>query len=175
MLAADEDFEATVLPALDALHNLARRLERHPHGAEDLAQEALTRAWRAWCSGVRPERPGPWLATICLNLSRDRARRGCREVTTAEQPDLPASVDVAEEAIDRLRASRVEQALRELPEDQRVAITLMDICGLTAAETAEVVGAPRGTVLARVHRGRRALARAVTGTDLPTLKERNDS
>jgi RNA polymerase sigma-70 factor (ECF subfamily) len=74
-----------------------------------------------------------------------------------------------------LRASRVEQALRELPEDQRVAITLMDICGLTAAETAEVVGAPRGTVLARVHRGRRALARAVTGTDLPTLKERNDS
>jgi RNA polymerase sigma-70 factor (ECF subfamily) len=55
----------------------------------------------------------------------------------------------------------VEQALWALPEPQRVAVALMDLAGLTAAEVAAVTGCPRGTVLARVHRGRKALARLV--------------
>jgi len=76
--------------------------------------------------------------------------------------DLPDSIDVAEEAIDRIHRGLVERALWALPAEQRVAIALMDLGGLTAAEVAKVTGSPRGTVLARVHRGRKALARLVT-------------
>jgi len=58
-------------------------------------------------------------------------------------------------------SARVERAMWALPEPQRVAVALMDLAGLTAAEVAEVTGSPRGTVLARVHRGRKTLARLV--------------
>jgi RNA polymerase sigma-70 factor, ECF subfamily len=70
-------------------------------------------------------------------------------------------VDVEAEAIDRVERAQVERALWALPEAQRVAIALMDLGGFTAAEVAQITGSPRGTVLARVHRGRKALARLV--------------
>ncbi len=72
-----------------------------------------------------------------------------------------ADVDVEADAIGRVQRSQVERALRALPEEQRVTITLMDLGGFTAAETAQLTGSRRGTVLARVHRGRKALARLV--------------
>jgi RNA polymerase sigma-70 factor (ECF subfamily) len=66
--------------------------------------------------------------------------------------------DVADVVIAGLDAQAVSRGLAELPEPQRVCIVLMDVAGYTAAETAQVLGCPRGTVLARVHRGRRRLA-----------------
>jgi RNA polymerase sigma-70 factor, ECF subfamily len=161
---SDEEFLRLTLPALDLVHNLARRFARERADAEDLVQETYLRAWAAWRSGRRPRRVEPWLATICLNAGRDRARRGATrlETPTAMAVDLPDAVDVAEAAIDRVHREIVERALWALPAPQRVAIALMDLAGLTAAEVAAVTGSPRGTVLARVHRGRKALARLVT-------------
>jgi RNA polymerase sigma-70 factor (ECF subfamily) len=164
-VASDEEFQRLTLPALDLVHNLARRFTRERADAEDLVQETYLRAWAAWRSGRRPRQVEPWLATICLNAGRDRARRAStrREtsIAMATPLDLPDRVDVAKEAIDRVHRGLVERALWALPTEQRVAIALMDLGGLSAAEVATVIGCPRGTVLARVHRGRKALARLV--------------
>lgn len=173
-----QEFVDTVMPSLDVVHNLARRLARRPAEAEDLAQDTLTRAWEAWVRGDRPASVPAWLSTICLNLARDRARRAARrpEVGWDEHvPEPTADVDVAGEAIVAVQRGQIDAALRTLPEPQHVAIVLMDICGLTAAEVAEVTAAPRGTVLARVHRGRKALAAAVhrdTADGSPPLRGR---
>lgn len=163
MQTAGEDFVVTVMPAVDLVHNLARRLVRRPGDAEDLAQDTLARAWESWTRGTRPDSVPAWLSTICLNLARDRGRRAARdrEVAWGEGLDPPGSTDVAGEAIARVQRAQVEAALWSLPEAQRIAIVLMDICGLSAAEVGAVIDAPRGTVLARVHRGRKALAAEV--------------
>jgi RNA polymerase sigma-70 factor, ECF subfamily len=165
-VASDEEFQRLTLPALDLVHNLARRFARDRADAEDLVQETYLRAWAAWSSGRRPRRVEPWLATICLNAGRDRARRASTRPETpiamAPTLELPDSADVAQQAIDRIHRGLVERALWALPSEQRVAIALMDLGGLTAAEVAKMTGSPRGTVLARVHRGRKTLARLVT-------------
>ena len=70
-----ESFVTAVMPGVDVVHNLARRLTRRRADTEDLLQETLERAWTAWQRGVRPESLNAWLSTICLNLARDRARQ----------------------------------------------------------------------------------------------------
>jgi RNA polymerase sigma-70 factor (ECF subfamily) len=162
MTAAEEFLRAT-LPALDLVHNLARRLVPNRADAEDLAQETYLRAWQAWTTGRPPRRVEPWLATICLNLGRDRARRAATrlEAATEDLADHPDATDVAAEAIDRVQRTQVERALWALPEPQRLAVTLMDLSGFTAAEAAGMLGRPRGSVLAWAHRGRKRLAQLV--------------
>jgi RNA polymerase sigma-70 factor (ECF subfamily) len=163
MATSADDFLRATLPALDLVHNLARRFAPGRADAEDLVQETYLRAWQAWTVGRPPRRVEPWLATICLNLGRDRARRAATrpEVTTEQVPDLAGPADVEAEAVSHLRRAQVERALLALPEPQRVAVTLMDLGGFTAAEAAQIMGSPRGSVLAWVHRGRKTLARLV--------------
>jgi RNA polymerase sigma-70 factor (ECF subfamily) len=162
-MATDDEFLQVTLPALDLVHNLARRFGRGRADAEDLVQETYLRAWQAWTAGNRPRRVAPWLATICLNLGRDQLRRAAlqSEVAVESLREPAADVDVEAAAIGRVERAQVERALWALSEEQRVAIALMDIVGFTAAEVATITGSPRGTVLARVHRGRKALARLV--------------
>ena len=164
-MASDDEFLRTTLPALDLVHSLARRFTRGTADAEDLVQDTYLRAWQAWTVGNRPRRAEPWLATICLNLGRDRLRRASLQPELAGEPaqEPAAEVDVAATAIGRVERAQVERALWALTEEQRIAIALMDIVGFTAAEVATITGSPRGTVLARVHRGRKALARLVGG------------
>ena len=147
---------------LDRLHNLARGLTCSAQDAEDLLQETCLLALRGW-RRQRPDEPGAWLATVCLNASRSTLRRrGARprEVTAdswlLERPDEDA--DTAGQALAGLDVRRVRDALERLPAVQREAITLMDLGGYTAAQVAGITGSPRGTVLARVHRGRKVLA-----------------
>lgn len=158
MRADEDEFLRAVMPGLDVVHNLARRLTPVRADAEDLVQETYTRAWAAWTRGVRPQRTVPWLATICLNAGRDRLRRRT-EVPLSPGHDPVDAVDVEGEALGRVRFAAAQRALWRLPAEQRIAVTLMDLCGFTAAETAAITGAPRGTVLARVHRGHKRLAR----------------
>jgi RNA polymerase sigma-70 factor, ECF subfamily len=162
-MATDDEFLQATLPALDLVHNVARRFTRDRADAEDLVQDTYLRAWQAWTVGNRPRRAEPWLATICLNLGRDRLRRASlRSEVAIEPPHEPAAdLDVEATAIGRVERAQIERALWVLSEDQRIAIALMDIVGFTAAEVATITGSPRGTVLARVHRGRKALARLV--------------
>lgn len=155
-----DDFLAATLPALDLVYNLARRLV-DPKEVEDLVQETYTRAFDAWTKGRRPRKVAPWIATICLNTGRSWLRRvATHRETLLSEPDreLAAPDDVpAEVELDLLHGT-MQRALAELPEQQRIAIALMDLAGFSAAEVARVTGSPRGTVLARVHRGRKKLA-----------------
>ena len=156
-----EEFLQATLGAMDLVHNLARRLMRDDQAAEDLVQETYLHAYDAWEKRRRPEQVEPWMATICLNLARSQMRRKRRRVQegldASPALDRPGTSDVPAEALERIRRDAVRRALWQLPEEQRIAVTLMDLCGLTASETAEVMRSPRGTVLSRVHRGRKAL------------------
>jgi RNA polymerase sigma-70 factor (ECF subfamily) len=113
MTAAD-DFLRAALPALDLVYNLARRMVPNRADAEDLAQETYLRAWQAWTAGRPPRRVEPWLATICLNLGRDRARRAATrlEVPAEALANLADPTDVAAEAIDRVRRDQIQRRCR---------------------------------------------------------------
>jgi RNA polymerase sigma-70 factor, ECF subfamily len=155
-----DDFLEATLPSLDLIYNLARRLV-DADDVEDIVQETFTRAFDAWTKGRPPRKVEPWLATICLNTSRSWLRKASTRREVASEPDanLASSVDVASEAVGNVRRDIVHRALWELPEEQRIAIALMDLGGFTASQTAKITDSPRGTVLARVHRGRKKLAR----------------
>lgn len=157
-----EEFLAETLPSLDLVYNLARRMLQRPEDVEDLVQETYLHAFGAWAQGRRPRKVEPWIATICLNAGRSWLRKA---VVRHEDPedldrfeDALASEDVEEEAMGRIRREMVHRALWRLSDGQRIAIALMDLDGLTAAQVSRVTGWPRGTVLSRVHRGRKKLA-----------------
>jgi RNA polymerase sigma-70 factor (ECF subfamily) len=110
-----------------------------------------------------------WLAAICLNVARGEGRRRSRrpvEVLTDAVAITcePAPDDVLIRVTASLDRAVIRAVLDALPEPQRLCILLMDVAGYTAAETAEALGCPRGTVLARVHRGRRRLAQVLAGS-----------
>ena len=159
-----DEFLAATLPCLDLIYNLARRTMPDRDLVEDLVQETYVRAFEAWCARRKPRRVEPWLATICLNAGRSYWRRAStRWEVAAEEVDLGGTprADVEDRAIDRVRARLVHDALWELSDEQRIAITLMDLIGFSASQVARMTGAPRGTVLSRVHRGRKKLARTL--------------
>jgi RNA polymerase sigma-70 factor, ECF subfamily len=158
---SDDEFLQAVAEHLDLVYNLARRLARSRPEAEDLVQETYLRALRGWRRRP-PEDVRAWLATICLNIARAGWRRDQARPAEVLDPDAGTTVvsghDTAAEAITGAIRDQVHRALWQLPAAQREAITLMDLCGFTAAEVAAMTGAPRGTILARVHRGRTRLA-----------------
>jgi RNA polymerase sigma-70 factor (ECF subfamily) len=155
-----DEFLNETLPCLDIIYNLARRMVRDPLVVEDLVQETYMRAFEAWTSHRRPRNVQSWMATICLNLTRSWLRRAStrREIPTEEVSDGRASPSAETEAWHRLGSHAIHAALMELPEEQRAAISLMDLGGFTAREAARITGTPRNTVLSRVHRGRKRLA-----------------
>jgi RNA polymerase sigma-70 factor, ECF subfamily len=169
----DEEFLQTMLPAMDMVHNIARRVVPTPEDANDLVQDTYLAAFRAWSDHRPPRKVEPWLATICLNLARDRHRSRSRrpvEVPIAELGGMPASTGGPEDrALASVDRGAVHHAMWTLPQEQRIAIALVDLADLSIAEAAVVMGTPKGTVLSRLHRGRRALAyvlRAeIEGTD----------
>ena len=159
-------FLDATLPYVEVVYQVARHAAGAGQEPEDLVQETYLRAYAAFGS-YRGENTRAWLAAICLNVARSQARRRRRrpwEVPAHEVLDaLPMAradeaPDVADVVIAGLDAQAVSRCLARLPEPQRLCIVLMDVAGYTARETAEALGCPRGTVLARVHRGRRKLA-----------------
>jgi RNA polymerase sigma-70 factor (ECF subfamily) len=166
-----EQFLAQTLPALDLVYNLARRMLDRPQDVEDLVQETYLHAFGAWAQGRPPRKVEPWIATICLNAGRSWLRGSAAR--HEEMDDLGrfeetlATDDVEDQALAALRREAVNRALRGLPEGQRTAIALMDLGGLTAAEVSRATGWPRGTVLSRVHRGRKRLAELIDRRVVP--------
>ena len=162
-------FLDATLPYMDVVYQVARHAAGEGQEPEDLVQETYLRAFAAFGS-FRGENTRAWLAAICLNAARSQARRRRRrpwevpaQALLDAQPLARRSVevdspDVADVVIAGLDAQAVSRCLGLLPEPQRACIVLMDVAGYTARGTAEALGCPRGTVLARVHRGRRKLA-----------------
>jgi RNA polymerase sigma-70 factor, ECF subfamily len=161
MTMGDDDFLHAALDHLDMLYNLARRLTSSRHEAEDLVQETYVRALRGWRRHP-PERVGPWLATICLNTARSAYRHRDARPTEVLDPqpgvDVASPLDTAASAMSHVVGDLVHQAMWQLPAPQREAIAMMDLCGFTASQVADMTGVPRGTILARVHRGHKRLA-----------------
>ena len=157
----NERFLRATIGAVDLVYNIARRVAPRPEDAEDLVQETYLAAFRAWIDGRPPRKVEPWLATICLNLARSGYRRSARrpdEVPLDHSETFVPLGDAEAEALAKIEREIVHDALGQLSEGQRVAISLVDLSGFSTAEAARIMGTPRGTVLSRLHRGRRALA-----------------
>jgi RNA polymerase sigma factor (sigma-70 family) len=181
-LARDLDrwFETLVLAHVDRCHSIALRVLGSPHDAEEVAQDALVRAYRA-LAGYPPERIRelrlrPWLATIVVNLCRNRVRRHALPTTplaplveAGGEPAADASTDPAGLAAQRADRERLATLLAALPERYRVPIVLRHVDDLSYAELAEVLGRPEGTLKAQVHRGLALLRAAAAGTELEEL------
>ena len=162
-LAADPAaaFAALVRANADLVYTVAYRCSGSRADAEDLAQDAFVRAYRA-LSGYPPERVRelrlrPWLVTIVLNLWRNEVRRRgrrLRESPLESAGDPPSSsADPAEEVASRSGAAELADRLLELPSHERVPVVLRHVAGLGYADIAEVLECPVGTAKARVHRG----------------------
>ena len=163
-MATDQDeFLRATMGAMDLVFSLSRRLTDSRQDAEDLVQDTFLRAFRAWTDHRRPKKVEPWLATICLNLARSgyrtRARRPSEVPFEEWMVEPRPGEDPESRAVGEIEREKLYRAMRKLPEEQRVAITLVDLSGFSTHEAAEAMGTPRGTVLSRLHRGRRALAR----------------
>jgi RNA polymerase sigma factor (sigma-70 family) len=180
-LAADLDraFPALVTAQAARLYTIAHRCLGESSDAEEVAQDALVRAYRALgtydTDRIRSLRLSPWLATITVNLARNRRRRiSDRRPPVSLEPVLaigrePAASERAGPAAvaERRESGRqLAAALLSLPPGMREAIVLRHVDGLTVAETARALGRPEGTVKALVHRGLERLRAAVT-TETP--------
>jgi RNA polymerase sigma-70 factor (ECF subfamily) len=160
-------FESEVLPQLDTLYRVGRRLTGETADAEDLVQETLLRAWRGWGGFTTGSNVRAWLLTILRNTFVSRWRSRKREGTPISLDDAdPHAIyravgtqDPSGEFLERVVDTKVLKAVEGLPEEFREALVLSDLEGLPYAEVAEVLGIPVGTVKSRLFRARRLLQR----------------
>ena len=156
-------FEALALPHLKSAYNLARWLTRNREDAEDVAQDALVRAFAAF-ETFRGSDIKPWLLTIVRNSCMTWLKRNRTESLPIDDQIPP--VDPAQGPEERLLSSanrdQVRRALEQLPPEFREAIVLREMEELSYKEIAEVAGVPLGTVMSRLARGRDAMRRILS-------------
>jgi RNA polymerase sigma-70 factor (ECF subfamily) len=162
-------FEEEALGLADQVYRVARRLVGSREEAEDLVQETYARAFRSWRSFTPGTNMRAWLLRILTNLNVDRGRRVQRtpDMQPLEEGDYYLANKVAsaagEEALDqdvvveRLSQDSIVNALSEIQPQFRDVVVLVDIGDFTYADAAQILDIPMGTVMSRLHRGRRAL------------------
>ncbi len=166
-MAATNDAEAAfscyVLPEVDVLYRVALSITRNHADAEDLVQDTMLRAFRS-IDRFDGRHPRAWLLTIMRNAQINRVRR--RRPGLLTDPDEAADRSAAmadtsagpEQAVmDRQFDSVVEDAYLALPEEFREVIDLVDLAGLSYNDAAAVLEIPQGTVMSRLHRGRKRI------------------
>jgi RNA polymerase sigma-70 factor (ECF subfamily) len=165
-----QDFEREVLEQLPSLLAVATRLTRNPPEAEDLVQDAVLKAIRAHTQFESGTNLRAWLLKILTNTFINRYRRGGLERSVLESPDadpladgwvssstIEAMRDPESQALRPILEAEIGKALDELPAEFRLAVVLSDVEDLSYKEIAEIMGCPIGTVMSRLHRGRRLL------------------
>lgn len=167
-------FEEQALPLLDQLYGGAMRLTRNPQDAEDLIQETYLKAFSSFDSFTQGTNLKAWLYRIMTNTyinSYRKAKRRPVESSADELSDFQlyttsghdsTGLESAEvEALKQMPDSEISEAMNDLPEDYRMVVYYSDVVGLAYKEIAEVMGTPLGTVMSRLHRGRKLLRAAL--------------
>jgi len=164
-------FEAQALPFMDQLYAAAMRMTRNPSDAADLVQETFVKAFQAFGQFQQGTNLKAWLYRIQTNTFINNYRKNQRnpyqgtideledwQLGGAESVTQTTSTRSAEaEAIDHLPDSAVKDALQAIPEDFRLAVYFADVEGFSYQEIADIMKTPVGTVMSRLHRGRRML------------------
>ena len=171
-------FEEEALELSDQVYRVARRLSGSREEAEDLVQDTYARAFRAWQQYQPGTNLRAWLLRILTNLNIDRGRKVQRspDLQPLEEGDyflynklestLPDENPDEERVIERLSQNAVVEALAEVPHDFRDVIVLVDLGDFSYQDAASILDIPIGTVMSRLHRGRRILKRELADSVL---------
>jgi RNA polymerase sigma-70 factor (ECF subfamily) len=166
-------FEEEALQLSDQVYQVARRLSGSREEAEDLVQEAYARAFRAWRSFEPGTNLRAWLFRILTNLNIDRGRKIQRSPDTQpleetdyflynklEESTSDQNLD-ERRVVERLSQNDAVTALADLPHDFRDVVLLVDLADFTYSDAAQILDIPIGTVMSRLHRGRRILKQSL--------------
>jgi RNA polymerase sigma-70 factor (ECF subfamily) len=168
-----ERFERDVVPLLPSLYSAALRMTRNPADAEDLVQETTLRAYRGFAGFEEGTNLKAWLYRILTNTFINSYRKKQREPQTVPDDNVEdwylydrlaaqSSESSAETTVlESMPDEDVKAALDALPEGYRMAVLLADVEGFSYREIADILEIPIGTVMSRLHRGRRALEKAL--------------
>lgn len=168
-------FEEQALPFMDQLYGAALRMTRNPADAQDLVQETYVKAFAAFKQFQQGTNLKAWLYRILTNTFINSYRKKQRQpyqgtideledwqLGGAESTTATSSRSAEAEAIDHLPDSAVKDALQSIPEDFRLAVYFADVEGFSYQEIADIMKTPIGTVMSRLHRGRRMLRDLLT-------------
>jgi RNA polymerase sigma-70 factor (ECF subfamily) len=171
-MADEANFENDAMQYAPQLYSAALRMTRNPADAEDVVQETFLKAYRAYDSFTEGTNLKAWLYRILTNTYINKYRKKQRrpnEVELGELQDLylykrlgehsGAQVSAESEALDLFVDEDIIEALESLPENFRLPVLYADVEGFSYKEIAEILDVPIGTVMSRLHRGRKALQR----------------
>ncbi|MFC3399155.1 sigma-70 family RNA polymerase sigma factor [Microbacterium amylolyticum] len=169
-------FEEQALPFMDQLYGAAMRMTRNPSDAADLVQDTFVKAFASWSSFTQGTNLKAWLYRILTNTYINGYRKKQREpyqsaiddledwqLGGAESTTATSRRSAEAEAIDHMPSSAVKDALQDLPDDFRMVVYLADVEGFAYQEIADIMKSPIGTVMSRLHRGRRLLREKLRG------------
>ena len=175
-MADSRQFSSDAMEYMSSLYGAALRMTRNPADAEDLVQETYLKAFRAYGSFQEGTNLKAWLYRILTNtfINTYRARRRRPEQTELDEGEdlylfrrlggleaVAAGRSAEEEVLEHFTESEVKEAVEMLPEQFRIAVLLADVEGFSYKEIAEILDVPIGTVMSRLHRGRKALEKAL--------------
>src|SRR6201995_5629289 len=172
-MADQAQFADLAMEYMGSLYSAALRMTRSPSDAEDLVQETYLKAYRSFASFKEGTNLRAWLYRILTNTYINSYRAAQRRPETTDVEDLSLYKRLAgsggsdpgrsaeDEALERFTDEDVKSALETLPEAFRMAVLLADVEGFSYKEISEITDVPIGTVMSRIHRGRRALQKAL--------------
>jgi RNA polymerase sigma-70 factor, ECF subfamily len=175
-------FEEEALELSDQVYRVARRMVGSRDEAEDLVQQTYERAFRAWRQFTPGTNLRAWLLRILTNLNIDKGRRQQRSPQTTSldteagdyflynklESQVPEENPDEERVLERLSQDSVVEALADVPHDFRDVIVLVDIGEFSYADAAQILDIPIGTVMSRLHRGRRILKKNLADSTVTT-------